>query len=134
MNIFDKIKSELDGNTALYSAMTDQQVADELNSVNKPQNVKSLSKSKLLEVIDPNAFGLLNSGDLARLDILTNSGEVNINNANIKLDIESIFSSGSASHTAIYNLSSEMVSRSSEIGINIPTVSLVGWITEVRGA
>ena len=42
-NTYQVIKTELDGNTALYSSMTDQQVVDELNVKNKDPVNASMS-------------------------------------------------------------------------------------------
>lgn len=63
------IKTELDSNPGLYGAMNDQQVADELNIVDKVRNRTSMSRAEIYENIESASLASLTSVQLDQLNL-----------------------------------------------------------------
>ncbi len=110
------IRTELDSNPGLYSALTDQQAADELNNVDKISNRTSMSRSEIYENIEGSALASLTSLQLDQIN-LSMSDVVNPF-GNIVSVFTNIFSPGSATLTALAAARRETISRAKQLGIN----------------
>jgi len=77
MSKFNTIKAEIDGNAGLYGAMTDQQVADELNAEDKQRNRTSMSGSDILESIEGSALVGLTGDDAVKVMGIVGTDSIN---------------------------------------------------------
>jgi len=108
-----KIRLGLDGNSALYGALTDQQVADSLNT-QKSVVRKSISGSELFSYTDAAEYGALS--DLKKQQWLGLCGIDSITSAAVPL-IKSLFPSNSVTWGAI--VKTETVTRAQELGLSV---------------
>lgn len=111
------IKSEIDNNAGLYGAMSDTQVAAELNSLDKPQNKVSMTRQDIVENIDADELNSLTSDNLNKLLVVLSDS---INPFGVAQSVFiNVFGGGS---TTISNLAAarvENISRASQIGLGI---------------
>lgn len=131
MSTISVIKAELDDNVSLYGSMTDQEVADELNLVDKQRNRTSMSRAEIYENIDSAALAGLTSLQLDQLNLaLSDNVDPFGNAAQVFVDI---FGNPSDTITALIAARVETVSQAEILGIGgIELNSLVGWVTEAR--
>lgn len=110
-----KLKAELDNNVPLYGGLNDQQVANELNTLDKIQNRLSMARQEIMESIDSTELNALTGDDLVRIfGVLSDS----INPFGIAQQIfVSAFGGGSATITALAAARIETVTRASQIGL-----------------
>lgn len=133
MSKFTLISQELTNNAGLYGAMTDQQVADELNAVDKTQNRTSMSRQEIYSQIEASALAGLTAVELSHLSLAL-ADSVDPFDANVVKVFTNIFGSGSATLLALAGARVETVTRLSQIGVPaVETASLVGWVTNARG-
>lgn len=124
---YEILKAEIDGNPGLYGAMTDQQVVDELNIVNKSQNRTSMTRQEIYENIDPAALSALTSIQLAQLNLaLSDTVDPFGNAAQVFIDV---FGGGSQTITNLQAARVDTVSRASQLGLGIVKL---GHVTEAR--
>lgn len=116
MSIYQIIRAEIDGNTGLYGAMTDQQVADELNAVDKVQNKTSISGSDIFERTDSGEFALLSDAKKAQWLALCAIESIDPFNVLPSIGVN-IFGGGSTTGTNIVAFRTETVSRASQLGL-----------------
>ncbi len=118
------IRAELAGNTALYGAMSDQQVADELNAVDKTKTRDSIPGSELFGYTNAAEYGALS--DVQKQQWLGLCGIDSVSKSAVPL-IKSLFNGTSTTWGNI--IKTETRSRSSELGLGVVRV---GYITEAR--
>ncbi len=118
------IRAELAGNTALYVALTDQQVADELNAVDKTKARDSIPGSELFGYTNAAEYG--NLTDAQKQQWLGLCGIDSVSKAAVPL-IQSLFNGASTTWGNI--IKTETRSRAGELGI--PRVE-VGHVTRAR--
>jgi len=132
MALIEKIKAELAGNTALYSTMTDQQVADELNAVDKSVDRTSMTRQEIYSKIQSSALAGLTAIQISHLSLAL-ADTIDPFDTNIIKVFTNIFGSGSATLTALAAARTEIKSRAEVLGFgNIENASLVGWVTVAR--
>lgn len=118
MSIYTTIRAELDGNVALYGAMTDQQVTDELNAVDKQQNRTSMSGDEILSNIEGSALATLTGDNAVKVMGIVGMGSVDPFGPAAQIFIDA-FGGGSATITALQAARVETVSRASQIGVGV---------------
>ncbi|MEE8208039.1 MAG: hypothetical protein V3T88_03670 [Nitrosomonadaceae bacterium] len=123
MSKFTKIKIELDSNPGLYSAMSDQAAADELNAVDKSQNKTSMTRQEIYENIDSSALASLTSIQLDQLNLaLSDAVDPFGNAAQVFINV---FGGQSDTITALQAARVETVSQATKIGISFVYASNV---------
>ncbi len=118
------IRAELANNTALYGAMSDQQVADELNAVDKTKARDSIPGSELFGYTNAAEYSVLS--DVQKQQWIGLCGIDSVSKAAVPL-IKSLFNGASTTWGNI--IKTETRSRASELGI--PRVE-VGHVTRAR--
>ena len=124
MSKISKIRIELDDNIGLYGTMTDQEVADELNIVDKSQNRTSMSRSEIYENIEPSVLGGLTTLQVAQLNLAMSDSVDPFGNA--AQVFTNVFGSGSATIIALAAARVETVSQATKL--NIRFVHLINVI------
>lgn len=130
MSNIDTIKTEIDTDPLArgYSGMTDQQVADDLNTVYRQRNRTSMSGREVADEIVDAEYDALSDAKKAQLLSLGASDSIDPFGFGANV-IKDIFTAGS---TTVSNLAAarvETISRAEELGIG--TVK-TGWVEEAR--
>ena len=98
-----------------YAGMTDQQVADSLNAVDRQRNRTSMSRQEIYENIDVTALSGLTAIQVAQLNLaMSDSVDPFGNAAQVFINI---FGGGSNTVSALAAARVETVSRAVEIGV-----------------
>ena len=127
---YQLLKSEMDTDPLVrgYASMTDQQVADSLNTVDRQVNIETLSGGDIYECLDLAEFAALTPDDRTRVDRVLSLDSVKIQ-GNAKTELASIFGSITSTRAALLAKIKRSVSRAEEIGVgNVPPYD----ITSVR--
>ena len=128
MSIYTKLKAELALNPTLYGSMSDQEVVDELNAVDKERDRKSMSGNEVLNQIDPTALATL-SGDNA-VKVMNIIGMESVDPFGPAAQIfKDAFGNTSATIQNLAAARTHYVSRASEIGL---TIVAVGEVKDAR--
>lgn len=107
-----KLRAELDSNPTLYAALTDQQVADELNAVDKVQTRTSISGSELFSYTDETEYNAL--ADSKKSQWLSLCAIDSVTSSAVPI-IKSIFPANTATWGNI--VKTETVSRAAQEGL-----------------
>ena len=109
---------------ARYSGLTDQQIADSLNTVDRVVNKTSLSNTEILEAIDSVALLLLTGDEAVRVWGILGMDSVDPfgNAAQVFIDA---FGGGSQTITDLQALRVKTISRASELGLGIISAQMV---------
>jgi hypothetical protein len=119
------LKSEIDTDplTRGYSGMTDQQVADDMNTVYRTRNRDSMTGDEIFQATDPTEYNGLDTGSGNTADNqghwLAFCGRTEIDpfaTANVQL-VQSIFGGGSTTVSNLQTARLENVSRADELGL-----------------
>lgn len=128
------LKTEIDTDplTRGYAGMSDQQVADSLNTANR-DNWVSLSASQIFEAIDRSEFTALSAGDQGRIDRILGlgSGIQTAPGSQARDEMIAVFGGGSTTISNLLAVANPMQTRGQELGIGIIRV---GQVTEARTA
>lgn len=118
MNI-DLIVQELtnDPLTIGYSGMTDSEVADSLNTVNREINVSSVQGSELFEAADPTEVDALTADERQKFYAICSLDAIKVNSTNTRNALLAMFGVGSTTRTNLAALQKTTVSRATELGI-----------------
>lgn len=111
MSIYQIIRDELDSNIPLYGAMTNAQVAAELNAVDKVQNRSQISGAELFGYTDETEYAALT--DAQKTQWLALCAIDNVTTGAVPL-VKSLFPQGTTTWANI--VKTETVSRASQIG------------------
>lgn len=111
------LRAELDGNVPLYGSLTDQQVADELNVVNKVQNRTAMAREEIIEAIDATELNALTGDTLTRVFGVL-SDQVNPFGVAQQVFVNA-FGGGSSTISLLATLRTETVSRQRQIGLGV---------------
>ncbi len=99
-----------------YAVMTDQQVLDSLQAVTRPQDITSVDSADIYDAIDPTEYGGLTDADKGILSDIFSLSEVRVQ-GNTRTALLAIFGAGTATRTSLQALTTELISRATEIGI-----------------
>ncbi len=122
----DALQTELtvDEENRDYSSMTDQQAADDLNSLWRTRNRTSMSGRQVkTEVVDAE-YDALTPDKKAQFLALTASDDLDPFGLGANV-IKDIFGAGSATLTALQAARIESISRATELGLGVVTRSHV---------
>lgn len=105
-----------------YSTMTDLQVMESLNTVDRPApDLNYLSSTQIFEVLDPTDYETLEASptQLDRLKVLLALGTVNVGPISQgRAVLASLFPEGSTTRTALLNAVAQTQPRWKEIGLS----------------
>lgn len=123
MGLIDTLKAEItiDPLVRGYAGMTDQQVADSLNTVNRTRERPTLTAAVLYNAMDSAELNALDAAKQARVDrILSLGGDINLTDgAKARAELLAVFSGAGGTNTrpAIGAAVTEDISRATEIGL-----------------
>lgn len=114
MKSYVKIRAELDSDPILYpSANSDQQIADELNNLNKIQNRGFLERAEVIEAFDSDELVLLSGDDIIKVfEVLSDVVDPVV----VAAQYAAIFPSGAKTIISLAALGEETVSRAEQLG------------------
>ena len=116
-----------------YLGMTDVEVAESLNTVNREVNKESISASEIFNALDRSEFIALSAANKARVDRVMSLGNPILIQGNVKDELMDVFIAGSQTRANLAAVIKIPVSRAREIGIgNISTPRLTGDISRIR--
>ena len=111
------LKTEL--TDARYTSMTDAEAADDLNTLRIVRNRTSMSRSEVMQAVEPTAYNGLTGDDLVAFWGLLSVDRLDPFGVEADVMIK-LFSAGSATITALAAARVETISRAVELGIRSP--------------
>ncbi len=120
---YNVLKAEIAGDPEGlgYSGMTDQQVADSLNIVNRERNRTSMTGTEILNQVDAAEWAGLTDVQQRTVWDIVHLGEVNPFGIEAAL-LTDVFTAESTTITALKAARTIAVSRATEIGLGVSTV------------
>ena len=103
-----------------YAGMTDQELVDSLNALDRTRERTTMSAGEVMEQIDGAEFSALNNASKARVDrVLGLGAEIIIGPGNAHNAVQEmlVFGGGSATIAALVAARTEAISRAQEIGV-----------------
>ena len=121
------LKAEIDNDPLArgYSGMTDQQIAESLNAVDRTVTAEFLSGSDVLNNTDHAEFTALTVGNQQKWLQLCAVDSINTDSGIAKSLEASLFGPGTATRTALVAARQSTVSRATELGIGFVQVGIV---------
>lgn len=124
----DVLKAEIDGDPLVrgYAGMTNQQIADDINTAYR-DNWRPISSSQLFEAIDSTEFVALSDANKSRVDRLLGLGE-NIQTApgsKSRAELVAVFGGGSQTAANLLPIANPGQTRGQELGIGFVRVGQV---------
>jgi len=123
----EMLKSEIDNDplTRGYAGMTDQQIAESLNAVDRTVTAEFLSGSDVLNNTDHAEFTALTVGNQQKWLQLCAVDSIDTSSGIAKSLEASLFGPGTATRTALLAARQSTVSRATELGIGFVQVGIV---------
>lgn len=114
---YDALKTELteDPLALGYSGMTDQEVADSLNAVNRQRNRTSMTGSEVINAVDPTQWAGLADAQRQTVWNVVHLGTVDPFGVEATL-LTDVFGAESATITALAAMRKQSISRATELG------------------
>ncbi len=117
-----------------YSGMTDQQFADSMNGLTRPNERTTMSAGEIMEQIDGAEFTALSAADKGRVDrVLGLGADVIIGPGNAHNAVQELLAAFGAGSNTITNLAtvrgSTQISRAQELGLPFVSVSVISRIS-----
>ncbi len=113
----------------VYSGMTDQQVADSLNAIDRTRIRPTIPAIEVIEATDALEYAGLSAGEKQRYGTFISAGEINPSGANTLAAFSAMFPGGTATRANLIAARDETISRATELGL--PTIR-AGWVEWVR--
>ena len=101
-----------------YASMTDHEVADSLNTVNRERDRTIIPAHEIIEATTTTDYNALSADNKQRYGIITGAGEVNIQGTNTRAALAAMFGPGTQTRTNIAALQIELISRATELGLD----------------
>lgn len=117
MSKLSSIRAELDSNVPLYGGMTDQQVADELNALDKTTVRSTVSGSEIFNATDDTEYAALTEAQKSAWDALCAIDTINTSSGVAKAREAELFGPGTATRTSLLALKNQTQSRAQQIGV-----------------
>lgn len=108
-----------------YSGMTNQQVADNLNTADRSVIRKRIETWEVVEATLPSEWAALTQGEKDRYATFISAGVLNPSGINTKSAFASMFGAGTQTRANLLALSVETVSRAVELEIGFVTAERV---------
>jgi hypothetical protein len=116
MSIFTVIRQELDAFPGTYDALSAQEVADELNVLNKVQNRSSMTGREILNEIETTALATLTGDNAVKVMGLLGSDDIDPFGPGVQIMVDA-FGGGSTTITNLQIARTETVSRAAQLGL-----------------
>ena len=110
-----------------YEFMSDQEIADSMNAVDRVISVDSLESQDIVAALDPVDMGSLTAAQQRHLWGIVGAGAVRISDAEVRAFFANLFGTGTTTRTNLLALANRTVSRAEEAGlgeVNFPTVNI----------
>ena len=110
-----------------YSTMSDQEIADSLNAVDRVVSVASIESQDVVAALDPADFGGLTAAEQRYLWGIIGAGAIRPDDTEVKAFFLSIFGAGTNTRANLGALANKTISRAEEVGlgeVNFPTVNI----------
>ena len=101
-----------------YSGMTDLDVADSLNVVNREMDVDMVSGQDIFEAVVPSEFTPLSADQKSLFYAIIGMGSVMVNGTNTRTALLDMFGAGTTTRNNLAVLQKRDVSRAGELGIS----------------
>ena len=108
-----------------YAAMTDQQIVDSLNAVDRTLPRDAVPTSEVFEAIVPEEYAALTAAQKASVNLILSLDSVRVNGANTRGALLDAFGPGKTTRANLAALQTRPVSRAEEIGIARPRLGEV---------
>jgi len=109
-----------------YSGMTDKQVADSLNAIDRDQAVQSIGGQELFEAVVLAEYGALSASEMTLLNAFIDMGTIQVNGTNTKAVLLNMFGVGTTTRNNLAALQTTQISRATELGIGVVKEGKVG--------
>ena len=123
MNRYEILKAELTTDPLVrgYSGMTDQQVADDMNTKYRTRNLETLSGSIIFEAIDETEYIALNAAAKERLGLIIGLGDsIQIGpSSRTRTWLLNMFGAGTNTRTNLVAAVQQSITRADELGITV---------------
>ena len=100
-----------------YSAMTDLEVANDLNIVYRTQDVESVTGQDIFEAVVRSEYIALSAGDKDLLHVIISMGSILVNGTNTKAALLAMFGAGTTTRVNLGALQTRVASRAQELGL-----------------
>lgn len=102
-----------------YSGMTDQEAADDLNTVYRddPSPPQTINGAQIWNAIDATEYDALSADDKALVDFFFPGGDLPIQSGLIKTKLFGIFGGGTTTRANLIALAQPQITRAQELGI-----------------
>lgn len=116
---YGKLKNEIttDPLARGYASMTNQQVADNLNTVYRTLPVESVTGQDIFEAVVQADYAALTAAQKELLYAIVGMGTIRVNGANTTAALLAMFPSGSTTRANLAALRTRPVSRAEELGL-----------------
>jgi len=108
-----------------YSGMSAKQAAESLNTANRQVNKTEITGGDLLSATVPSEFSALSADEKATWRALWSIWNLQLDNANTRGIIQSIFKDGTTTHANLIAFVKESKSRAFELGLGEVTEGMV---------
>jgi len=103
-----------------YAGMTDAQIADSLNTANRPQTNTLIPAHKVVSAVVPSEAALILPEERERIAFIVSAGEVNISSDNVRSAFQRAFAAGTTTRANLLALvNAPSISRAEELGLGI---------------
>ena len=110
-----------------YSGMTDAQIADSLNTANRPQTNTLIPAHKVVSAVVPSEAALILPEERDRIAFIVSAGEVNISSDNVRSAFQRAFAAGTTTRANLLALlNAPSISRAVELGLGVVLESDIG--------
>lgn len=109
-----------------YSGMTNQQVAESLNTIDRTYDVLSVSGQDIFEAATLGDQQALSPDDMTLFLAICAMGTILVNGENTKTVLLTVFGPGTDTRDNLARLQKEDISRATEIGWNVVTDGHIG--------
>jgi len=131
MSNFDVLKTEVttDPLGRGYSAMSNEAVATDLNTVYREEDVDLVRGQDIFEAVVPAEYNALTDKQMALLHAIIGMGDIQVNGTNTRDALLAMFGAGTETRSNLAELQKQGISRGQELGLGIVKP---GHVEEVR--
>jgi len=121
MTNIDIIKEEItnDPLSRGYSGMNDEEVAIDMNTVYREEDVATVEGQDIFEAVVPSEYNALTDKQVNLLHAIIGMGSIRVNGSNTKTALLAMFGAGTTTRGNLASLQKRDVSRGVELGAGI---------------
>ena len=100
-----------------YNGLSHQAAADALNTVNVSIDRTIIPAYEVIDATVATDYSALTATERDRYAAITGAGQINVQNANVRLAFAAMFGAGTQTRTNLLALQTALVSRAQQLGI-----------------